>query len=177
MGLPRCERVLLKLTGEKFGGKTNKGLDFPSTKKIAICLKDLKQTTGIELAIVVGGGNLFRGRQVENDKQKDPAQADYIGMLGTIMNALALQIELESISTPVRVMSSLRIDEACEPFIRRRAIHHMEKGYIVILGGGSGRPFFTTDTAAALKAAELNCYVLLKGSNVEGIFDSKLVAI
>lgn len=163
--------MLLKLTGEKFGGESARGLDFPSIRRIARYLHGLSRDTKVQIAIVVGGGNLFRGREVDGDRNVDIAQADYIGMMATVMNALALQMELEAVGAKVRVMSSLRVDEACEPFIRRRAIHHMEKGYIVVLGGGSGKPFFTTDTAAALKAAELNCDVLLKGSNVEGVYD------
>lgn len=163
------KRVLLKLTGELFGGKIKKGLDFKAIAKVASYLHSLKEKTNIELAIVVGAGNLFRGRDVI-DTKIDKATADYIGMLGTIMNALALQEELERIGGQVRVMSSINVQSVCEPFIRRRAIRHLEKGRIVILAGGTGSPFFTTDSAAALKACELGCDILLKGSNVEGVY-------
>jgi len=165
------KRVLLKLTGEVFGGERQLGLDFVAIKKLTKYLAKLRKKTRVELAIVIGAGNLFRGRNV-NDAGFDRAAADYIGMLGTVMNALSLQGELEMLGTPTRVMSALRIDQVCEPFIRKRAIHHLEKGYVVILAGGTGSPFFTTDSAAALKACELNCEILLKGSNVEGIYDA-----
>ncbi|MFH1898858.1 MAG: UMP kinase [Patescibacteria group bacterium] len=165
------KRVLLKLSGEVFGGEKKVGLDFKAIGLIALGVKKLIDETGIQLAIVNGGGNLFRGR----DHQKgtaDPAQLDYIGMLGTIMNALALQQELNVLGVTSRVMSSLRLDQACEPFIRLRAVHHLEKGYVLILAGGTGSPFFTTDSAAALKAAEINADILLKGTNVDGVYDS-----
>lgn len=165
------KRVLLKLTGELFGGKTKKGLDFKAIAKVASYLHPLKEKTNIELAIVVGAGNLFRGRDVINTKV-DRATADYIGMLATVMNALALQEELERLGSAVRVMSSLTVQSVCEPFIRRRAVRHLEKGRIVILAGGTGSPFFTTDSAAALKACELNCEIILKGTNVEGVYSS-----
>jgi len=154
-----------------FGGERQLGLDFVAIKKLTKYLAKLRKKTRVELAIVIGAGNLFRGRNV-NDAGFDRAAADYIGMLGTVMNALSLQGELEMLGTPTRVMSALRIDQVCEPFIRKRAIHHLEKGYVVILAGGTGSPFFTTDSAAALKACELNCEILLKGSNVEGIYDA-----
>jgi uridylate kinase len=165
------KRVLLKLSGEVFGGEKKVGLDFKAIGLIASSIKQLIDDTGVQLAIVNGGGNLFRGR----DHRKgtvDSAQLDYIGMLGTIMNALALQQELNVLGITSRVMSSLRLDQACEPFIRLRAIHHLEKGYVLILAGGTGSPFFTTDSAAALKAAEINADILLKGTNVDGVYDS-----
>jgi len=164
------KRVLLKLSGEAFGGEKKVGLDFKAIGQIASNIKQLIEETGIQLAIVNGGGNLFRGRNYR-EGTVDPAQMDYIGMLGTIMNALALQQELNALGVPCRVMSSLRLDQACEPFIRLRAIHHMEKGYVLILAGGTGSPFFTTDSAAALKAAEVNADILLKGTNVDGVYD------
>jgi len=161
----------LKITGEVFGGEKQFGLDFVAIKKLAKYLAEVQKKTKVELAIVIGAGNLFRGRNVINT-DFDRAAADYIGMLGTVMNALSLQGELEILGTSTRVLSSLKIDQVCEPFIRRRAIHHLEKGYMVILAGGTGSPFFTTDSAAALKACELNCEIILKGSNVEGIYDT-----
>lgn len=163
-------RVLLKLTGELFGGG-NSGLNFTEVKKVAEFIAYLKHEYPLDLAIVVGGGNLFRGRNVK-DGDFDRAQADFIGMLGTIMNGLALQGELNILGVSSRVMSSLEVNQACEPYIRLRAKHHMEKGNVIILVGGSGRPFFTTDTSAALLAAELDCEILLKGSNVDGVYSA-----
>jgi uridylate kinase len=173
----KYKRVLLKLSGEMFGGSVKKGLDVFSFKKIASCIHSLHEKSQVELAIILGAGNLFRGRDIIKD-DVDHATADYIGMLGTVMNALALQLELEKLGSQTRVMSSLAVNIVCEPFIRRRAIRHLEKGRIVILAGGTGSPFFTTDSAAALKACELNCEILLKGSNIEGVFsaDPKLDA-
>lgn len=155
----KYKRVLLKLTGEMFGGEERKGLDFTSFNRIATHLHELHLRTGVELAIVLGAGTKF-----------DKATADYIGMLGTIMNALALHEELNRLGSNVRVMSSLSTQAVCEPFIRGRALNHLEKGRIVILAGGTGSPFFTTDSAAALKACELKCEIILKGSGVDGVF-------
>lgn len=164
------KRILLKLTGELFGGE-EKGLNFKVISRIASAIYKVKTNEKIEIAVVVGAGNLFRGRDIEGTNV-DKATADYIGMLGTIMNALALQEELERLGATVRVMSSVVVQSVCEPFVRRKAIRHLEKGRIVIIGGGTGNPFFTTDSAAALKACELKCDILLKGSNVEGVFTS-----
>jgi uridylate kinase len=169
--MSQYKRVLLKLSGEVFGGDKKVGLDFKSISTIAKGIKKLVEETGVELAIVNGGGNLFRGRD-HKEGTADPAQLDYIGMLGTVMNGLALQQELNILGVPSRVMSSLRLEQACEPFIRLRAIHHLEKGYVLILAGGTGSPFFTTDSAAALKAAEINADILMKGTNVDGVYDS-----
>lgn len=167
---PKYKRILLKLTGELFGHpETHKGLDFNSIHKIASYLVGLNKKSGVELAIVVGAGNLFRGREVAGTGA-DKAAADYIGMLGTVMNALALQEEIERAGGTTRVMSEVEVESVCEPFVRRKAIRHLEKGRIVILAGGTGSPFFTTDSAAALKAAELNCNIILKGSNVDGVY-------
>lgn len=164
------KRVLLKLTGELFGGSDNSGIDFQSVAKVAGMIARLKSTYKIDLAIVLGGGNLFRGRRV-TDTSFDRASADYIGMLGTVMNGLALQGELDILRVENRVMSSLKVEQACEPYIRLKAMRHLQMGRVTILVGGTGRPFFTTDTTAALLAAELDCQVLLKGSNVTGVFD------
>ncbi len=169
--MPIYKRVLLKLTGELFCEKGRTGIDFNAVKKVAITLAHLRTAHQTDLAIVLGGGNLFRGRNVY-EVDFDNAQADYIGMLGTIMNALALQGELNSLKVPNRVMSSLYVNQACEPYIRLRAISHLDKGNIVILAGGLGQPFFTTDTAAANMAAQLNCEVLLKGSSVDGVYSA-----
>ncbi|NTU46726.1 UMP kinase [Candidatus Roizmanbacteria bacterium] len=167
----KYKRVLLKLTGESFGGDSKKGFDFETIDKMAKYLHTLKDSTGIELAIVVGGGNFFRGREAAGTNV-DNATADYIGMLATVMNTLALQEALERYGSITRVMSPLYIQSVCEPFVRRKAIRHLEKGRIVILGGGTGNPFFTTDSGAALKACELKCEIILKASNVDGIYNT-----
>ncbi len=170
--IPQYKRILLKLTGELFGNaETHKGLDFSAVQKIAAYVVQLQKKSKIEIAIVVGAGNLFRGRETAGTSV-DKAAADYIGMLGTVMNALALQEEIEQEGGITRVMSEVDVQSVCEPFVRRKAIRHLEKGRIVILAGGTGSPFFTTDSAAALKAAELSCNVLLKGSNVDGVYTS-----
>lgn len=165
------KRVLLKLTGELFTDGEKNGINFDRVAKVAAYIAHLRSVHNVDLAIVVGAGNLFRGRNVSGSKF-DRAQADFIGMLGTIMNGLALQGELNLLNVPSRVMSSLHVDQACEPYIRLRAIRHLEKGIVTILVGGSGRPFFTTDTTAALLAAELGCEILLKGSSVDGVYSA-----
>lgn len=167
----KYKRVLLKLSGEPFGGEQKRGINFKAIKKISEYLHNLKKSSDLEIAIVVGGGNLFRGREVA-DTEFDQATADYMGMLGTVMNALALQVELEKKGSDTRVMSAIKMEAVCEPFIRRKALSHLDKGRIVILAGGTGNPFFTTDSAAALKACELNCEIILKGSNVDGVFSA-----
>ena len=167
----KYKRILLKLSGEMFGGNKKEGIDFKSIEKIAITLLNLKKKYPIDLAIVIGAGNIFRGRMIDN-RNFDRAQADYMGMLGTIINCLALQGEIERLGGQTRLLSEITVATVCEPFIRRRALRHLEKGRIVILGGGTGNPFFTTDSAAALKATELQCDVVLKGSNVDGVYDS-----
>ncbi len=166
----RYKRVLLKLSGEMFGGDRKEGIDFEAVEKIASCLIDLKKKYPIDLAVVIGAGNIFRGRMIEQ-RNFDKAQADYMGMLSTIINCMALQGEVERLGGETRLMSAINIASICEPFIRRRALRHLDKGRIVILGGGTGNPFFTTDSAAALKATELQCDVVLKGSNVDGVYD------
>lgn len=163
------KRVLLKVSGGVFG-KEKQGLDFETVNKVASVIRNVHKNTGVEMAIVVGAGNLFRGRYIEGTGV-DHVVADQIGMLGTIMNALALQEELERLGDTTRVMSSIAIPTVCELFIRRRALRHMEKGRTVILAGGTGNPYFTTDSAAALRAIELKCNVLLKASNVDGVYD------
>lgn len=164
------KRALLKLSGESFG-QDGKGLYLPLVDQVASILATLKKNTGVELAVIVGAGNLFRGRDTKGTKV-DRATADYIGMLGTIMNALALQEAMERMGNSTRVMSAIPVNNVCEPFIRRKAMRHLEKGRTVILGGGTGNPFCTTDFASALRAKELKCDVILKASNVDGIYDS-----
>lgn len=168
----KYKRILLKLTGELFGGgEGKKGIDFAAINRVASYLQKLHKKTGLELAIVVGAGNLLRARDLSGTPI-NRVTADHIGMLGTVMNALALQEEFERLGSETRVMSAVHIQAVCEPFIKRRAIRHLEKGRIVILAGGTGNPFFTTDSAAALKALELNCEILLKASNVDGVFNA-----
>ena len=163
------KRILLKLSGELFA-KDKKSIDFENVNQVAQIIKKVHKSTGVEMAIVVGAGNHFRGREIEGTKV-DHVVADQIGMLGTVMNSLALQEEMERSGNTTRVMSSISIPTVCELFIRRRALRHMEKGRIVILAGGTGNPYFTTDSAAALRAIELKCSVLLKASNVEAVYD------
>jgi uridylate kinase len=163
------KRILLKLSGEVFGGK-DKGINFTSIETIGTTIEKIRKNTGVQMAIVVGSGNLFRGRNVEGTKV-DRIVADHIGMLGTIMNALALQEAMERMGSQTRVMSSIPINAFCEPYIRRKAIRHMEKGRIVIIGGGTGNPLCTTDFAAAQKAIELKCDIILKASNIDGVYN------
>ncbi len=166
----KYKRILLKLSGELFGKKGKEGIDFNNVEKVAKCLINLKQKYQIDLAIVVGAGNIFRGRMVK-ESDFDRAQADYMGMLATIINCMALQGEIERLGGETRLLSEINVAAVCEPFIRRRALRHLDKNRIVILAGGTGNPFFTTDSAAALKAIELQCDVVIKGSNVDGVYD------
>jgi len=163
------KRILLKISGENFGSEKG-GLDFNKVGQIASIIQKIRKDTCVEMAIVVGAGNLFRGRYIENTSV-DHVVADQIGMLGTVMNALALQEEIERLGNNTRVMSAIPIHTFCELFIRRRTIRHIEKGRIVILAGGTGNPYFTTDSAAALRATELKCDVLLKAANVDGVYE------
>ena len=163
------KRILLKLSGEIFGDAQNRGLNFVEIDKMAHYLHDLKEKYPIEIALVIGGGNLFRGRDGHHTAG-NKATLDHIGMLATIMNGLALQEAIEKYGSITRVMSSFLIQAVCEPFVHRKAIRHLEKGRIVILVGGTGNPFFTTDSAAALRAGELGCEVLLKATLVDGVY-------
>ncbi len=168
---PKYKRVLLKLSGESLGfGGGKLGIDLDETEVIA---KQLKRVVsrGVQLAIVIGGGNLLRGAQFAGgDKRMKPATADYMGMLATVMNGLALQDTLEAMGVETRLQSAVRMETVAEPYIRRRAIRHLEKGRIVILAGGTGNPFVTTDTAAALRGTELHADVLLKATKVDGVY-------
>ena len=164
------KRILLKLSGEALLGDKEFGQDFNTIKRIASDIKDVLDT-GIEVAVVVGGGNIYRGMQGANIGM-DRATADNMGMLATIMNALALQNMLEQIGVYTRVQSAVGMSSVCESFIRRKAIRHMQKGRVVIFGAGTGNPFFTTDSAAVLRAIEMNCDILLKGTQVDGVYDS-----
>jgi len=164
----KYKRVLLKLTGELFGFEKGKGINFSSYNSISKILVNLVNKTGLELVVVIGGGNIFRGR--EKDSQVDEATADYMGMIATVINGLGLQEAIERNGGTTRLMTAFEIKAVAEPFIRRRAIRHLGKGHIVILAAGIGSPFFTTDSGAALRAAELKCDVLLKASNVDGVY-------
>lgn len=164
------QRVILKLSGEALKGNGTYGIHPATVKGIATEIKELYKL-GVEVGIVVGAGNLWRGKTAE-ELGMDRAQADYMGMLGTIMNGLALQDALESVEVPTRVMTVLPVSAVAEPYIRRRAMRHFEKGRVLIFSGGTGSPFFTTDTAAALRAAELNADVILMAKNgIEGVYD------
>jgi uridylate kinase len=164
------KRVLLKLSGEALMGRREFGLDTDTVSAIA---NDIKAVVamGVEVSVVIGGGNIFRGVSGAASGM-DRAQADYMGMLATIMNALALQSALEKRDVPTRVQSAIPMASVCEPYIRRRAERHMEKGRVVVFGAGTGNPFFTTDTAAALRAAEMKCDALLKGTQVDGVYSA-----
>ena len=166
----RYKRVLLKLSGEALAGDLGYGIDPKVVDSLADEIADVVHD-GVQLAIVVGGGNIFRGVSGATDGM-DRAQADYIGMLATVMNALALQDAFERHGIFSRVQSAINMQEVSEPYIRRRAIRHMEKGRIVILAAGTGNPYFTTDTGAALRACEVNAQVLMKATNVDGVYDS-----
>lgn len=164
------KRVLLKLSGEALKGEGRYGIDPKTVKNLAKSLKEVYEL-GIDLAVVCGAGNIFRGI-IGEELGMDRSQADYMGMLGTIMNGLALQDALESIDVPTRVMTALQINAVSEPYIRRRALRHLEKKRVLILVGGTGSPYFSTDTAAALRAAELNMEIILMAKNgVDGVYD------
>ncbi|CAK9860778.1 unnamed protein product [Sphagnum jensenii] len=167
----RWRRVLLKVSGEALLGDGSQNIDPKITMSIAREVAIITRL-GVEVAIVVGGGNFFRGSKWVGSSGLDRASADHIGMMATVMNAIFLQASMESIGVPTRVQTAFRMAEVAEPYIRRRAIRHLEKGRVVIFGAGTGNPFFTTDTAAALRAAEINAEVVLKATNVDGVYDS-----
>ena len=169
MPRPRFNRVLLKLSGEVLMGPGQFGIDPDTVARVAGEIKEAK--AGHELCMVVGGGNIFRGL-AGAAKGFDRASADYMGMLATVMNALAMQNALEKIGVDTRVQSAIPMATVSEPYIRRRAVRHMEKGRVVIFAAGTGNPFFTTDTAAALRAAEMGCDALFKGTSVDGVYDA-----
>jgi len=164
------KRILLKLSGEVLAGSRKYGIDPIIANKIAEIIKKVKNSN-IELAIVIGGGNIFRGISV-SAKGMDRVAADYLGMLATVMNSVALQSELEKLDCDTRVMSALSITQLAEPYIRRRATRHLEKGRVVIFAGGTGNPYFTTDTAAVLRAIEINADIVIKGTKVDGVYSS-----
>jgi uridylate kinase len=166
----KYKRILLKLSGEALMGNQQFGID---NNRLLTYAKEIKSVIdkGVELALVVGGGNIFRGVQAV-DGGMERTQGDYMGMLATMINSMALQSALESINVQTRLMSAIKMEQIAEPFIRRRAIRHLEKGRVVIFGAGTGNPFFTTDSAASLRAIEINADVILKGTRVDGIYTS-----
>jgi len=163
------KRVMLKLSGEMLVGEQSMGIQPSVIGQFADEIKDI-HSTGVEVALVIGGGNIFRGLAGAS-RGMDRAHADYMGMLATVINGLALQDALEARGVYTRVMSAITVNEICEPYIRRRAIRHLEKGRVVIFAGGTGNPYFTTDTAAALRAAEIQADVILKATKVDGVYD------
>jgi len=166
--VPRYRRVLLKVSGEALMGTQSYGIEVATVERIATDIKEAFDV-GAQICLVIGGGNIFRGLQGAA-AGIDRATADYMGMLATIMNAIAMQAALERIGLPTRVQSAIPIMSVCEPYIRRRAIRHMEKGRVVIFAAGTGNPFFTTDTAAALRAAEMSCNAMFKATQVDGVY-------
>jgi len=163
-------RVLLKLSGEALMGREKFGIDPATLHRIAEEVKSV-HSLGVEVALVIGGGNIFRGVAASTQHGMDRASADYMGMMATVMNALAMQDAIERSGLPTRVLSAIEMRELCEPYIRRRAIRHLEKGRVIIFAAGTGNPYFTTDTAAALRAMEIHADVLLKATKVDGIYD------
>jgi len=172
---PRWDRVLLKLSGEAFAGQSSYGIDGPVVETIAAEIATAYAEFDVDIGVVVGGGNIWRGMSGAS-KGMDRAQADYMGMLATVINALALQDTLERLGVPTRVQTAVHMAQIAEPYIRRRAIRHFEKGRVVIFAGGTGNPFFTTDTTAALRAVEVEAGAVLKGTQVDGVYtaDPKL---
>lgn len=168
--LPKYNRVLLKLSGESLMGDGNYGIDSQMLEHYA---RDIKEITdvGVEVAVVIGGGNIYRGMN-EKDTGIERAQGDYMGMLATVINGMALQASLEKVGVKTRLQSAIKMEQVAEPYIRRRAIRHLEKGRVVIFGAGTGNPYFTTDTAGSLRAIEINADVILKGTRVDGIYSA-----
>ena len=169
-GTPKYRRIMLKLGGESLSGESDFGIDPKRAKWIAGLIKQVKQL-GVEVAVVIGAGNLWRG-QIGLETGMDRATADYMGMIATVMNALALQDALESQGVATRVQTAIEMRAVAEPYIRLRAIRHLEKGRVVIMGAGTGNPFFTTDSAAALRGMEINADVLIKATKVDGVYDA-----
>jgi uridylate kinase len=164
----KYKRILLKLSGEALMGEKNYGIDINRVAQYAQDIKNVHDE-GVEIAIVIGGGNIYRGLSAEKSGM-DRVQADYMGMLATVINSMALQDALEKVNLKTRLLTAIKMEQICEPFIRRRAVRHLEKGRIVIFGAGTGNPYFTTDTAASLRAIEINADVVLKGTRVDGIY-------
>ncbi len=167
---PKYGRVLLKLSGEALGGEAGVGISTDAVQDMARQIREVREL-GVQVVVVVGGGNIFRGLS-GNERGIERATGDYMGMLATVINALALQDALEKIGVATRVQSAISMAQVAEPFIRRRAVRHLEKGRVVIFGGGTGNPYFSTDTAAALRANEIGAEIILKATKVDGIYDS-----
>ena len=167
---PKYRRVLLKLSGEVLGGPGGIGICPEAVHDMAAQVREVKEL-GVQVVIVIGGGNIFRGLS-GSEKGIERATGDYMGMLATVINSLALQDALEKLGVPTRVQSAINVSQVAEPFIRRRAMRHLEKGRVVIFGGGTGNPYFSTDTAAALRANEIGAEAILKATKVDGIYDS-----
>jgi uridylate kinase len=167
---PKYQRILLKLSGEALGDENGVGVNPQAIHEMARQIREVREM-GVDVVIVVGGGNIFRGLQ-GSEKGIERATGDYMGMLGTVINALALQDALEKSGVPTRVQSAIAMSQVAEPFIRRRAVRHLEKKRVVIFGGGTGNPYFSTDTTAALRAAEIGADVILKATKVDGVYDS-----
>ena len=167
---PKYSRILIKLSGEALGGSTGVSICAEAVASMAVQIREVRDL-GVQVVIVVGGGNIFRGLS-GSKRGIERATGDYMGMLATIINGLALQDALEKIGVPTRVQSAISMAQVAEPFIRRRAVRHLEKGRVVIFGGGTGNPYFSTDTAAALRANEIGAEVVLKATKVDGIYDS-----
>ncbi|WP_130863608.1 UMP kinase [Bacilliculturomica massiliensis] len=165
---PKYKRVLLKISGEALAGEKKVGLDDDMLNQVALQVKSLTEL-GVQVAVVVGGGNFWRGR---TSKSMDRATADYMGMLATVINSLALQSAFETVGVPTRVQTAIEMREVAEPYIRRRAMRHLEKNIVVIFGAGTGNPFFSTDTTAALRAAEIEADVILLAKKVDAVYDS-----
>ena len=163
---PKYKRIILKISGEALAGNNSFGIDADTVKKVSKQVKDIYEL-GVQIAIVVGGGNFWRGRT-----SKDIATADYIGMLATVMNSMALQEGIEALGVPTRVQTAIEIKEVAEPYIRRKAVSHLEGGKVVIFGAGTGNPFFSTDTAAALRAAEIDADVILLAKNIDAVYSA-----
>ena len=172
---PKYQRVLLKISGEALMGTRDYGLDPEAVKRIAQDVQTVHRL-GVQVCLVIGGGNIFRGLSGAAAGM-ERATADYMGMLATVINSLAMQSALEALDVTTRVQSAIPMATVAEPYIRRRAVRHMEKGRVVIFGAGTGNPFFTTDTAAALRASEMGCDLLLKGTKVDGVYDADPVKV
>ena len=166
----KYQRVLLKMSGEVLMGEKEFGLDSDTVKRVANDIKEVVDL-GVQVCVVVGAGNIFRGVSGSAEGM-DRTTADYMGMLGICINALALQNALEHLKVPTRVQSAIRMDQICEPYIRRKAMRHMEKGRVVIFAAGTGNPYFTTDTAGALRASEMDCDAIFKGTKVDGVYSA-----
>lgn len=168
MDKPRYQRILLKLSGEALSGERGYGIDSNILNQYAAEIKNVVEA-GVQVAIVIGGGNIFRGKDVEKTGI-DRVQGDHMGMMATIINGIAIQASLEKIGLPSRLLSAVRVEAICEPYIQRRAVRHLEKNRVIIFGAGTGNPFFTTDSAASLRANEIGADVVLKGTKVDGVY-------